>query len=65
MHLRDYLDDVGKTPTAFAREIEASHVAVLRWIKHTRIPNAKMMRKIIAATNGAVLPNDFFRLDEP
>ena len=60
MHLKDYLDETGMTPTAFARQIEASHVAVLRWIKHTRVPNAKMMRRIIQHTNGKVLPNDFF-----
>lgn len=60
MKLKDYLDDIGMTPTAFAREIGASHVAVLRWLNGTRSPNSIMMERIIRATRGHVTPNDFF-----
>lgn len=60
MNLRDFLSRNGMTALAFARQIETSHVAVGRWINHQRIPNAKMMHRIIRATNGAVTPNDFY-----
>jgi transcriptional regulator with XRE-family HTH domain len=60
MNLRDYLRSNGMTALSFARQIETSHVAVGRWLNQQRIPNAVMMRRIIAATNGQVTPNDFY-----
>ena len=63
MTLADYLRTRTLNGAEFGRQIGASRSAVARWLKGARIPNTAQMRAIMAATGGAVTPNDF--LGEP
>ncbi len=66
MHLRDYLKpkDGKRIPASvLAEEIGVAHTTVLRWADGTIQPGAEALRKIHAATGGAVTPNDMLGLD--
>lgn len=65
MKLKHHLTEQGITYSAFARQIETSHEAVRRYADEGRVPTPDVMRRIIAATGGAVMPNDFFDLAPP
>lgn len=58
MHLRDYLAQHGLTHEAFARQIQVTTSAVTKLVAGTR-PSWPTMERIVAATGGAVTPNDF------
>lgn len=62
MTLADYLSQNSLTATEFAALVECDESAVVRWLGGSRTPNANTMQRIIAATGGAVTPNDFFEL---
>lgn len=61
MKLRTYLEMHGLGYAQFARMIETPHRRnVHRYALGLRCPNKATMRRISAATAGAVLPKDFF-----
>jgi transcriptional regulator with XRE-family HTH domain len=59
MRLQEYLDQTGMTRAEFARRIGVRHITVTRYTEG-RPPNARLMGKIIEATEGQVTANDFF-----
>lgn len=65
MKLDDYLRSNRITASEFARRIGASFQAVDRYRKNQRIPCRTLMRRIVEATEGHVMPNDFFDLPNP
>lgn len=61
MDLRRYLKITNKTATDFAKEIGVSHSTVVRYMQGLRVPNSLTMRRIVDATGGDVMPDDFFK----
>lgn len=59
MHLSDYLRDRGETTTHFAGRVNTSRVSISRIIHRRQMPSAELMKRIHAATDGAVTANDF------
>ncbi|MGH6847661.1 MAG: 3,4-dihydroxy-2-butanone-4-phosphate synthase, partial [Methylocella sp.] len=59
MKLDDWLKRNTISRHEFARQIGVSEVAVTRYANGTRSPRPNVMHAIIAATAGAVRPNDF------
>ncbi len=64
MKLGDYLAQNAVKQKDFAARIGEGQTCVNRYCLGQRIPRPDVMRKIFAATNGAVTPNDFFLSDE-
>lgn len=64
MKLHEYLAKKKQKTSDLARHLDLSHTIVLRWVKGTRIPRPENMRKIVAYTNGEVMPNDFYQMEE-
>ncbi len=64
MHIRAYLQKTRKTCTAFAKEIGVTHSAVVKYAGGKIIPRPPIMARIQKATDGAVMANDFFGLNE-
>lgn len=64
MRLHEYLAKENKKTSDLARYLSLPHTIVLRWVKGQRIPRPKNMRKIVAYTNGEVMPNDFYQMEE-
>lgn len=60
MKLADYMASHGLTPEAMKDRLGCSEGAVRKWLYGERTPSPEWMRKIAAATDGAVQPNDFF-----
>jgi hypothetical protein len=61
MKLSQYLTDNKVTYATFAERIGAGHArTVQRYAQGARMPDAKMMPRIVEATDGEVTPNDFF-----
>lgn len=60
MMLREWLRENDVSGSEFARRIGSSQAAVNRYLNHGRIPEAPIMRRIFAATGGAVTANDFY-----
>jgi TorA maturation chaperone TorD len=60
MRLQEYLDHKNITASQFAIEIGRAVSTVTRLAKGQAVPEPETMTKIIAATGGAVQPNDFF-----
>jgi TorA maturation chaperone TorD len=60
MRLQEYLDHKNITASQFANEIGRAVSTVTRLAKGQATPEPETMAKIIAATGGAVQPNDFF-----
>lgn len=52
----------GWTLEALAATLEVSTAAVSRYINGRRRPDPAVMQRIFALTEGAVAPNDFYRL---
>ena len=59
MTLDTYLSDKAITEPAFAALVGIDQSTVNR-VRRGAIPSAAVMRRICAATNGAVTPNDIF-----
>jgi transcriptional regulator with XRE-family HTH domain len=62
MRLAEYLERHGIAVAEFAEAIEAEPMSVYRYCNGVRVPNRKLMARIVAATSGAVQPNDFYSL---
>jgi transcriptional regulator with XRE-family HTH domain len=60
MILRTYLTAQKKRVDDFAKEIDASRGAVLKWISGERYPRYDYLQRIYEATQGAVTANDFY-----
>jgi transcriptional regulator with XRE-family HTH domain len=59
MHLRDYLIPEGRVRGAhLARKMGVGKATISRLAKGDIQPSAEMLRKLFAATDGAVTPND-------
>ena len=59
MKLGDYLSEQQLSLEAFAGRIGAHKSSVYHYVHGMRWPHADIMRRIVAATHGAVTPNDF------
>ena len=64
MTLKDWLSEKEITVPEFARTIEVPSSTLYRIIKDNRSGTHAITEKIIVATDGAVLPNDFFDLSK-
>ena len=60
MKLDTYLRQHDLSAAEFGRRVRVSRSAVIRWISGARLPDRDSMHRIVAATAGAVQPNDFF-----
>lgn len=60
MKLVAWLAQHGVSQAAFAETIGSSQPQVARFAAGTRIPNRETMLRIVAATDGAVRPDDFY-----
>lgn len=61
MTLADYLSQQAESGNRFAERIGVPAITVQRYLKG-RVPAPRVMEAIYTATNGAVQPNDFYRL---
>lgn len=61
MLLSKYMSDNKRTDAAFADEVKATVSAVVKWRRLERTPRPVFMKRITAATKGAVTANDFQR----
>lgn len=62
MRLEEWLAKEDRTKAWFARMIGVPPSTIARILADNRSPTHQVMEKIIQATNGEVLPNDFFDL---
>ena len=62
MKLGNYLSKHQLSLATFASRIGAHKTTVFHYVHGSRWPRVDMMRRIVAATDGAVTPDDF--LDE-
>jgi hypothetical protein len=62
MKLADHLKRVGKSPEAFAPEINTTGQSVRRWLAGQSVPRPETMRRIFDVTGGAVTADDFYGL---
>lgn len=60
MELHAWLNANNISTEEFADRIGASPGGVRKWRYGERLPRPKAMKRIAAATQGAVTPNDFF-----
>lgn len=65
MKLDDYLSRNAIPGKTFAQTIGTTPVNVSRYRNGKLKPPEDIMRRIFAATNGLVTPNDFYDLPEP
>jgi len=63
MDIAAYLKQSKITPSAFSRAIGVSPESVRRYLQDGRVPRADIMARIVETTQGQVLPNDFFKLN--
>lgn len=63
MRLSQYLSQKGLTYEAFGALIGVGAPAVSRYISGERFPRRAVMLRIVAATDGAVQPQDFYGQD--
>ena len=59
MKLKAYLEQPGITASGLARKVDCSHTTILRLASEAQSPSLDMLRRIQAATEGKVTPNDF------
>lgn len=59
MKLKDYRKLAGLTRPAAAAALGVNTVTVWRWETGRVVPGAKVARRIMAWSKGAVTPNDF------
>lgn len=59
MKLGQFMKEQGLTDADFAGMVDATEFAVGKWRRGERTPRNTFMRKILAATSGAVTPSDF------
>ena len=58
--LRAWLNDSRLSESEFGGQIGTSQAAVNRYCQGIRVPRGAVMKRIVAATNGAIQPNDFY-----
>jgi hypothetical protein len=59
MKLSNYIKERGITEVDFSKLIDVKAPSVNRYLRD-RVPTPAVMRRIIEATNGDVMPNDFY-----
>lgn len=64
MQLAEYLKNNGISDDDFGQSIGVTRQAVHRYKTFERFPEKPVLGKIVAATSGAVTPNDFLQLQE-
>lgn len=62
MRLKNYLTDRCVTPGALAKKLGIARWSVARYAAGLQIPESGIMVRIVRATDGAVMPNDFYAL---
>lgn len=63
MQLSEYLKSTGISVAEFGLQIGAkSRANVYRYLKGVHIPEPKVMKKIVVATQGKVTANDFYNV---
>jgi DNA-binding transcriptional regulator YdaS (Cro superfamily) len=65
MKLSDYLSSKKITVTEFANQIGVTPEGLRHWVSGSRTPRPQSMAKIASVTRGAVMPNDFLRVEIP
>jgi len=60
MTLKDWLEESGVEPSAFAERIGRTSESVRRYVNGARIPDRETMPLIFEKTDGRVTANDFF-----
>ncbi|MFQ5984666.1 MAG: helix-turn-helix domain-containing protein, partial [Alphaproteobacteria bacterium] len=60
MKLAEYLTNQGISASDFAEKVGVAEASMSRYLSGKRLPRARVMRRIVEATGGAVEPNDFF-----
>ena len=65
MKLRAYLRKHDLTLAVFAQQSKVEMSVLSRAQSGVTIPSAKTMRRIMTATDGMVMPNDFFSTPVP
>lgn len=63
MQLGRYLQNEGLSMRQFADEIGVSVQAISRYVNEGRMPEKKILVKILKITNGRVRPDDFILED--
>ena len=64
MKLEQYLALKGQSQTAFAHEAKIPQATINRYITGERFPSRDMIRRIEAATDGAVTVLDWFKQEK-
>lgn len=59
MKLKDWLHKNKTSPKEFAKIVNSSEGAVLKWISSERFPRPESLSRIKLATGGKVMANDF------
>lgn len=66
MKLAEYIEETRETHEQLAARIGDCSVSGLRkWLRGERIPQKDQMGRIVAATDGKVMPNDFYEDGTP
>lgn len=65
MKLSQWLDSQRMLRVQFARNVGVHPITVTKWANGHMIPRPDLMAAIVAATDGAVQPNDFFAPPAP
>jgi transcriptional regulator with XRE-family HTH domain len=60
MKLRDWRKSCNMTLVALSRELGVTTVSLGRYERGARLPEKRVMEKIIEVTQGQVTPNDWF-----
>jgi len=60
--LQQYLSEASLDRHQFAAQIGVSSEAVRRYLNCGRVPETRIMKRIVFATDGKVTANDFFGL---
>jgi hypothetical protein len=61
MTLKSYLDGLGDHQVRdFARRLKVDWSTVWRWANTETVPSKRNLKRILAATEGAVTPADFY-----
>ncbi len=65
MKLSDWLAREGKDLNTLAAELGAPYYTTRRVLRHERMPDKALMRRIVKVTDGEVTANDFYELETP
>ena len=65
MKLSDWLAREGKDLNTLAAELGAPYYTARRVLRHERMPDKGLMKKIVELTGGEVTANDFYELATP